>query len=263
VAYVFAEVAGRPPAEVILDVQADERTAGSAIPEGAGEGIPLSQRDYLRRGAGLPWSLPEGTRAAWTGEGEWKITLDAFRDLGIAFGAANVAIFFVLWLQTGSVVVTLILMTAIPLTMIGIMPGFWLLNSVGALEIAGHPNPVFFTATAMIGMIALSGIVVRNSLVLVEFVHQALREGAELEDALLQSGAIRTRPILLTAGTTFLGNIVITLDPIFSGLAWAIIFGILASTVFTLGVVPVIYHLVYANRPGHGLPEVSEEGQAS
>jgi multidrug efflux pump subunit AcrB len=263
VAYVFGEVAGRPPAEVILDVQADELPAGSQTPNQTDKAIPLAQRDYLRRGAGLSWSLPEGTRAVWTGEGEWKITLDAFRDLGIAFGAANVAIFFVLWLQTGSVIITLILMTAIPLTMIGIMPGFWLLNSLGASDIAGFPNPTFFTATAMIGMIALSGIVVRNSLVLVEFVHQALREGASLEDALLQSGAIRTRPILLTAGTTLLGNIVITLDPIFSGLAWAIIFGILASTVFTLGVVPVIYYLVYANRPGHGLPASEEAEEAN
>jgi multidrug efflux pump subunit AcrB len=96
--------------------------------------------------------------------------------------------------------------------------------------------------------------VVRNSLILVEFVHLALKEGKGLHEALLQAGAVRMRPIFLTAGTTLLGNLVITLDPIFSGLAWAIIFGIAASTVFTLFVIPVLYSLVYAGQPGHGLP---------
>jgi multidrug efflux pump subunit AcrB len=118
----------------------------------------------------------------------------------------------------------------------------------------GFPNPVLFTATAMIGMIALAGIVVRNSLILVEFVHMALREGRTLREALLRSGAVRMRPIFLTAGTTLLGNLVITLDPIFSGLAWAIIFGIAAATMFTLLVIPVLYNLVYGNKPGYGLP---------
>jgi len=96
--------------------------------------------------------------------------------------------------------------------------------------------------------------VVRNSLILVEFVHLALKEGHGLHEALLQAGAVRMRPIFLTAGTTLLGNLVITLDPIFNGLAWAIIFGIAASTVFTLFVIPVLYSLVYAGKPGHGLP---------
>jgi multidrug efflux pump subunit AcrB len=257
VAYVFGEVAGRPPGEAILDVMADQRTAGTVITDAERATtayVPLDDRSYIHRGAGLPWALPPGTQAVWTGEGEWKITLDAFRDLGIAFAVANVGIFFVLWLQTGSVTITLILMTAIPLTLIGVMPGFWLLNTIGLTSIAGFPNPTFFTATAMIGMIALSGIVVRNSLVLVDFIHQALRDGLDLREAIVRSGAIRLRPIILTAGTTFLGNIIITLDPIFSGLAWAIIFGIFASTLFSLGVVPVIYYLVFANTPGHGLP---------
>lgn len=262
VAFVYAELSGRPPADAILDVQADQRAPGSASPLGSQRGIAdLRERTHVSPGGGDPWSLPAGTRAVWNGEGEWQVTLDVFRDLGIAFGAANIAIFLVLWLQTSSVIVTLILMAAIPLTMIGIMPGFWLLNSLGARDVAGLPDPVFFTATAMIGMIALSGIVVRNSLVLVDFVHGALREGVPLDEALIRSCAIRVRPILLTAGTTLLGNLVITLDPVFSGLAWAIIFGILASSLFSLGVVPVIYHLVYAHRPGHGLPVRAEEAQ--
>ena len=260
VAFVYADTAGRPPADIVLDVLADQEEAGApgVSPE---PGRPVEGRNYFRRGGGIPWTLPAGTSAVWTGEGEWKITVDVFRDLGIAFAAAMAGIFLVLWLQTGSLTITAIMMLAIPLTMIGIMPGFWLLNTLGERVIGGNPNPVFFTATAMIGMIALSGIVVRNSVVLIDFIHRGLARGLPLEDALLESGAVRTRPIILTAGTALLGNIVITLDPIFSGLAWSIIFGTTASTVFTLGVIPVVYHLVYANRPGHGLP--AEGGEST
>ena len=100
----------------------------------------------------------------------------------------------------------------------------------------------------MIGMIALSGIVIRNSVVLIDFIHMALEEGFELREAIVRSVAVRTRPILATAGTTLLGNWVITLDPIFSGLAWAIIFGILTSTAFTLLVIPVVYWLLYGSK---------------
>jgi len=262
VAFVYAELSGRPPADAILDVQADLRSDSDELDSAAARSVDsLRSRTHLRPGGGDAWSMPAGTSAVWNGEGEWQVTLDVFRDLGIAFGAANIAIFFVLWLQTQSVIVTLILMAAIPLTMIGIMPGFWMLNLLGERTVAGLPDPVFFTATAMIGMIALSGIVVRNSLVLVDFVHGALREGVPLDEALVRSCAIRVRPILLTAGTTLLGNLVITLDPVFSGLAWAIIFGILASSLFSLGVVPVIYYLVYSRVPGHGLPVRAEDPQ--
>jgi multidrug efflux pump subunit AcrB len=168
-----------------------------------------------------------------------------FRDMGLAFAFALVAIFFVLRLQTASTTLSLIIMSSIPLTIIGIMPGFWLMNQFGERVIAGAPDPVMFTATAMIGMIALAGIVVRNSLILVEFITQARDQGLGLKDALLQAGAVRMRPVLLTAGTTMLGNLIITLDPVFSGLALAIIFGIVASTLFTLLVVPVVYLLVF------------------
>jgi multidrug efflux pump subunit AcrB len=249
VVYVFAEVAGRTPAEIIQDVSSDmNRDTTNSRP------ISLNRRTYLNSGGGLPWRLPEGIQVVWNGEGEWKITLRVFRDLGIAFAVALLGIFLVLRIQTGLSAMTAIIMLAIPLSIIGIMPGFWLLNHLGERVVAGFPNPILFTATAMIGMIALAGIVVRNSLILVEFIQGALRGGANLREALVQSGAVRMRPIFLTAGTTFLGNLVITLDPIFSGLAWAIIFGIGASTMFTLFVVPVLYNLVYGNKPGHGLP---------
>jgi multidrug efflux pump subunit AcrB len=250
VAYVYAETAGRPPAEVIADVVADAGAGASDAPAPR----PLTQRTFLDPGGGDPWALPQGVRAVWDGEGEWQITLRVFRDLGIAFGVALVGIFVVLMIQTGLPSLSLIIMLAIPLTVIGIMPGFWLLNQIGERTVDALPNPVLFTATAMIGMIALAGIVVRNSLVLVQFVRLELARGTALVDALLRAGAVRIRPVLLTAVTTLLGNLVITLDPIFSGLAWAIIFGISASTLFTLAVVPVVYFLVYGRDPTHGLP---------
>jgi multidrug efflux pump subunit AcrB len=122
------------------------------------------------------------------------------------------------------------------------------MNHLGERVIAGAPDPVLFTATAMIGMIALAGIVVRNSLILVEFITQARESGMAIREALVNAGAVRMRPVLLTAGTTLLGNLVITLDPVFNGLALAIIFGIVASTLFTLVVVPVVYLLVFEGR---------------
>ncbi|WP_210395914.1 efflux RND transporter permease subunit [Motiliproteus sediminis] len=241
VIYVTAELNGRTPADVIADLHAD-------LGAPPGEPSDWQQRTFLTAGAGLGWSLPAGTDIHWTGEGEWRITKDVFRDMGLAFMFALVAIFFVLRAQTGSVALSLIIMLAIPLTVIGIMPGFWLLNQFGERVVAGAPDPVLFTATAMIGMIALAGIVVRNSLILVEFISQARAAGAALKEALIQAGAVRMRPVLLTAGTTLLGNLVIILDPVFSGLALAIIFGIIASTLFTLLVVPVVYLLVF-DRP--------------
>lgn len=254
VVYVFAEAVGRVPAEVVVDVMTDLQATDNVSAGATTEIRTLTERTYLSNGGGDTWTLPQDISVVWNGEGEWKITLDVFRDLGIAYGAALLGVFIVMVLQTGLPAVSGIIMLAIPLTVIGIMPGFWLLNNVGTTEINGIPNPALFTATAMIGMIALAGIVVRNSLVLIEFIHQSLREGMALQSALITAGAVRMRPILLTAGTTLLGNVVITLDPIFNGLAWAIIFGISASTLFTLLVIPVVYHLAYVNQPGHGLP---------
>ena len=244
VVYVTTELSGRTPAEVIADVHSDMVEVGSAL-EGEGESTNWQDRTYLDSGGEDRWSIPSGTEVVWTGEGEWGITISVFRDMGLAFAFALVAIYFVLYLQTASVSLSLIIMSAIPLTIIGIMPGFWLLNQFGERVIAGAPEPVLFTATAMIGMIALAGIVVRNSLILVEFISQSRAAGLAIREAVLQAGAVRMRPVLLTAGTTMLGNLVIILDPVFSGLAIAIMFGIIASTLFTLLVVPVVYLLVF------------------
>lgn len=242
VVYVTADISGRTPAEVIADLHSDMDSEQS---DGTGQGKPWEKRTYLQNGGGDSWSVPDGTEIVWTGEGEWEVTVSVFRDMGLAFAFALVAIYFVLYAQTASVSLSLIIMSAIPLTIIGIMPGFWLLNQFGERTIAGAPEPVLFTATAMIGMIALAGIVVRNSLILVEFISQSRDAGLAVRDAVLQAGMVRMRPVLLTAGTTLLGNLVIVLDPVFSGLAIAIIFGIIASTLFTLLVVPVVYSLVF------------------
>lgn len=259
VAFVYAEPVGRAPAEVVADVAADLRRnddASNPTPSNESEAPrPLPARSYLANGGGLAWSMPRGTRVAWLGEGELNITRDVFRDLGIAFAVALVGIYLILVYQTRSYAMPFILMISIPLTLIGIMPGFWLLNAITGAPVAGYANPTFFTATAMIGMIALSGIAVRNAILLIEFLHAGLAGGLSLRDAVLHAGAVRTRPILLTAGPAMLAAVPITLDPVFSGLAWALIFGLFVSTAFTLLVVPMTYYWVYRDRPGHGLPE--------
>jgi multidrug efflux pump subunit AcrB len=220
VVYVTAEMAGRGPAYAVLDLQKHFKES----------------------------PLPEGIRLDWRGEGEWKITLDVFRDLGLAFSAALVGIYVLLVYETASYLIPIVIMLSIPLTMIGIMPGFALLNVIVNNPVGGFPDPVFFTATAMIGMIALSGIVVRNAIILIDFIQVQVKLGKSLVDAIVESGAVRFRPIFLTAGTTTLGAWPITLDPIFSGLAWSIIFGMIVSTAFTLVVIPVVYYLLYGQK---------------
>ncbi len=260
VAYVFAETAGRPPADVIVDVMADhaKTTAPAKAASQAGgwadstQPRPLTGRSHLIRGGGIPWSTTSGTRVVWSGEGEWKITLDVFRDLGLAFAAALVMIYVILVAQTKSFVIPVVVMLSIPLTMVGIMPGFWLLGLLTGKTVGGFADPVFFTATAMIGMIALSGIVTRQSIILVDFIHLSIRRGRPFLDAVLEAGAVRLRPILLVVAAAMLSAIPITIDPIFSGLAWALIFGLIASTIFTLFVIPLVYWMLYKNVPGHG-----------
>jgi multidrug efflux pump subunit AcrB len=144
------------------------------------------------------------------------------------------------------------------------LPGFAVLNTLVAEHVGKYPDAIYFTATGMIGMIALAGIVVRNSIILVDFIHTRLQAGAILKDALLESGAVRLTPILLTAGAAVFGSWVITLDPVFSGLAWSFIFGIFASTIFTLIAVPIIYYLIYAANGdlGHsGSKPLTSEGE--
>ena len=192
--------------------------------------------------------LPSNYRVDFAGEGEWELTKDVFRDLGIAFAAALVLIYMLLVAQTNSLLMPLVMMVAIPLTVIGIMPGFWMLNTFFTAPVAGYSVPIYFTATGMMGMIALSGIVLWNSILLIDFAEilYEREENYTVREALIESGATRMRPIFLTATTAMAGAWVITLDPIFSALAWSFIFGVFASTMFTLLVVPTIYYI--ANR---------------
>jgi multidrug efflux pump subunit AcrB len=222
VVFVTGETAGRSPVDAILDL----RSTAAKTP------------------------LPEGFRVNWAGEGEWKITLEVFRDLGFAFLGALILIYILLVQQTESLSVPLVIMVAIPLTLIGILPGFTVLNLLFSHSIGEYRDSIFFTATGMIGMIALAGIVVRNSIILVDFIHMRTQAGQDLKEAILESGAVRFTPILLTAGAAVFGSWVITLDPVFSGLAWSFIFGVFASTVFSLLVVPVVYYLIYGRRAG-------------
>jgi len=261
VAYVFADAAGRPPADVVVDVFSDQADNAQAPPNAKqvgngwladGAARPVADRTFLSSGSGIAWALPAGFRVDFAGEGEWRITLDVFRDLGLAFGAAMVAIYILLVAQMRSFVVPLVVMLAIPLTILGVMPGFWLLNVLSSDQVGGYFDPIYFTATGMIGMIALSGIVTRDAIILVDFIHLSLARGRSLFDAIMESRVVRLRPILLTAAAAMLGAVPIIIDPIFSGLAWTLIFGLFASTIFTLFVIPVAYWLLYANTPGHG-----------
>lgn len=168
-------------------------------------------------------------------DGEWQITYETFRDMGIAYGVGLIMIYLLVVAQFKSYGVPLIIMAPIPLTIIGIMPGHWLLNTQ-------------FTATSMIGMIALAGIIVRNSILLVDSIQQQVAQGFALERAVVHASAVRARPIILTGLAAMLGAFFILDDPIFGGLAVALIFGILVSTLLTLVVIPVVYYAYhYAN----------------
>jgi multidrug efflux pump subunit AcrB len=161
--------------------------------------------------------------------GEWQITYETFRDMGIAYAVGLILIYVLVVAQFRSYIVPLIIMAPIPLTIIGVMPGHALLGAQ-------------FTATSMIGMIALAGIIVRNSILLVDFVNLEIEEGVALQRAVIDAAATRAKPIVLTGLAAMLGALFILDDPIFNGLAVALIFGILVSTVLTLVVIPVLYY---------------------
>jgi multidrug efflux pump subunit AcrB len=162
-------------------------------------------------------------------DGEWQITYETFRDMGLAYSVGLILIYLLVVAQFRSYLLPLIIMAPIPLTIIGVMPGHALFGAS-------------FTATSMIGMIALAGIIVRNSILLVDFILDEQRKGRALEDAVISAAAVRARPIVLTALAAMLGAFFILDDPIFNGLAISLIFGILVSTVLTLVVIPVMFY---------------------
>ena len=175
-------------------------------------------------------SQPENTyyfSLKW--DGEWQITYETFRDMGLAYSVGLILIYLLVVAQFRSYLLPLIIMAPIPLTIIGVMPGHALFGAN-------------FTATSMIGMIALAGIIVRNSILLVDFIMQEQRAGKALEDAVIRASAVRAKPIVLTAIAAMMGAFFILDDPIFNGLAISLIFGILISTLLTLVVIPVLYY---------------------
>ena len=178
-------------------------------------------------------------------DGEWQITYETFRDMGAAYGVGLILIYLLVVAQFGSYLTPLIIMAPIPLTIIGVMPGHALLGAQ-------------YTATSMIGMIALAGIIVRNSILLVDFINLQLREGMPFKQAVVSSAATRAQPILLTALAAMLGAVFILDDPIFNGLAISLIFGILVSTLLTLVVIPLLYFVAYRHRLSKLIPQPSQ-----
>ncbi|MBW8458178.1 MAG: efflux RND transporter permease subunit [Thiobacillus sp.] len=162
-------------------------------------------------------------------DGEWQVTYETFRDMGLAYAFGLILIYILVVAQFKSYLTPLVIMAPIPLTVIGVMPGHALLG-------------VQFTATSMIGMIALAGIIVRNSILLVDFINQQVAEGMDFQEAVIQAGATRAKPIVLTGAAAMMGAFFILDDPIFSGLAVSLIFGIFVSTLLTLVVIPVLYY---------------------
>jgi multidrug efflux pump subunit AcrB len=172
-------------------------------------------------------------------DGEWEITWVTFRDMGAAFGVAILGIYVLVVAQFKSFRLPLVILTPIPLTLVGIVIGHILF---------GAP----FTATSMIGFIALAGIIVRNSILLVDFIRHSSGDGRPLREVLLEAGAIRFKPILLTALAAMIGAAVILTDPIFQGLAISLLFGLASSTILTVLVIPAIYVVLRGERPAVG-----------
>jgi len=219
VVYVMADMAGKLESPVYAILGMTDKLKDISLPEGYKlDELYLSQPEY-----------EDNYTVKW--DGEWQITLEVFRDLGMAFGGAIIFIYILIvgWFQ--SFKAPMVMMVAIPLSLIGIILGHWMLDA-------------FFTATSFIGMIALAGIMVRNSVLLIDFVNLRLAEGVPLKKAVIEAGAVRTTPILLTAGTVVIGAFVILFDPIFQGLAISLMGGTIVSTVLTLLVVPLVYYLI-------------------
>ena len=218
VTYVVAEVAGTEESPVYAMLAMQDEIDKIRGPDGE----PLTML--------YSW-LPENTTEyAMKWDGEWQITYEVFRDMGLAFAVVMVLIYVLVVGWFKSFMTPLIIMAPIPLTLIGILPAHGLFG-------------VFFTATSMIGFIALSGIIVRNSILLVDFVNLELRRGTELKDAVVSAAAVRFRPIALTGASLVVGASAILLDPIFQGLAVALISGVVVSTALTLMVIPLLYYM--------------------
>ena len=219
VVYVFADLAGERESPVYALAELNEKIDALTLPNGEGvERYAVEAPETSDRPA-IKW------------DGEWQITYEVFRDLGIAFAIVLVliAILVIGWFQSFSVPLAILL--PIPLSLIGILPGHYLFGA-------------FFTATSMIGFIAGAGIIVRNSIILVDFIELKVRQGLPLESAVVEAGAVRFRPMLLTASAVVVGSLVILFDPIFQGLAISLMMGEIAATLLSRMAVPVVYYLI-------------------
>jgi len=228
VVYVTGDMAGRLDSPLY-----GMFTMAGKLADAPPGGAPVEQR-YVSQP-----DDPNRTAIKW--DGEWQITYETFRDMGLAYAVGLVLIYLLVVAQFGSYMLPLIIMAPIPLTIIGVMPGHALLGAQ-------------FTATSMIGMIALAGIIVRNSILLVDFIDTEIRAGSSLEDAVMRAGIVRARPIALTGLAAMIGAFFILDDPIFNGLAVSLIFGILVSTVLTLLVIPVLYYAYLKRQPVPSAP---------
>jgi len=219
--FVFADMAGKVDSPLYGMFKARSEIANIKAPDGSSLQeffIHAPQDPY--RGYSLKW------------DGEWQVTYETFRDMGAAYAVGLILIYLLVVAQFGSYLTPLIIMAPIPLTIIGVMPGHALLGAQ-------------YTATSMIGMIALAGIIVRNSILLVDFIHVQLAQGMAFKDAIVNSAITRAQPIALTGLAAMMGAFFILDDPIFNGLAISLIFGIFVSTLLTLVVIPLLYYAAY------------------
>jgi len=226
VIYVIGDVAGEIEAPVYAILKMQKEISDLPTPDGAKIEILASRQPWSENHMGMKW------------DGEWHITYEVFRDLGMAFGAVMVLIYILVVAWFKDFTTPLVIMAPIPLTLIGILPGHALFGA-------------FFTATSMIGFIALAGIIVRNSIILIDFAEMKRREGMPLDQAIIEAGAVRFRPMLLTGAAVVVGSFVIVFDPIFQGLALAMMFGEIASTTLSRVTIPILYYLVQSWKERH------------
>jgi multidrug efflux pump subunit AcrB len=218
VVYVTGDVAGQEESPVYAILRMNREIDRLRLPDG--HGVP-------RYDASQPF-LTDRVSMKW--DGEWQVTYEVFRDLGLAFGAVIVLIYILVVGWFRSFRTPLVIMAPIPLTLVGILPAHGLLGA-------------FFTATSMIGFIAGAGIIVRNSIILVDFIELRRAQGMPLAEAVVDAGAVRFRPMLLTAAAVVVGASVILFDPIFQGLALSLMAGEVASTLLSRMAVPVLYYM--------------------
>ncbi|MEI6208017.1 MAG: efflux RND transporter permease subunit [Desulfuromonadales bacterium] len=226
VIYVIGDVAGQIEAPVYAILKMQKEIDALPTPDGSKIEVLASRQPWSEEKMGMKW------------DGEWHITYEVFRDLGIAFGAVMVLIYILVVAWFKDFTTPLVIMAPIPLTLIGILPGHALFGA-------------FFTATSMIGFIALAGIIVRNSIILIDFAEMKRQEGMALDEAIIEAGAVRFRPMLLTAAAVVAGSFVILFDPIFQGLALAMMFGEIASTTLSRVTIPILYYLVQSWKERH------------